>query len=895
MKIANITCERVHTPLAVTNRHPRFSWEITSDEKDVLQSAYHIIVKDHTGALVWDSGKAQSRETVDIMYAGAPLVSSGRYVYQITVWDNHGNEAVSEEERFETALLDSADWKAQWIEPLDPLPQLAENPLPKAQAIWGECMAAMMRGEQPKYYLDSDIWALFEAEPYDPPVRFRRTFTLGEKPEYAKIYMTAHGIYSLSLQAGENALCVTVADGWYKGKIALGKGCEYGEVPGLLMQMELWGSGGTKSELCSDGNFTCSYEGPVRYADLFRGECVDARRDDGDPSEAAYVADNWKPVNVLERKEEDYGILTAQTAPAIEVYEEVPAREILTTPNGETVVDFGQNMAGTIRVEIRAEAGEEISFEHGEVLDSDGNFTYAFSDTAHEQKDVYISAGESGEVFEPEFTYHGFRYVCVTGGKDWRPEQFTAKAISSANPVTGSFRCSDEKLNQLQDNIYWSQRSNTVGIPTDCPTREKAGWTGDVVTYGETALYNQEMTAFFEDWLESIRREQKENGHVMNTVPLIKNYIQQTYAGSLGWGDVILTLPMQLYRLSGDKSVLAACRDAMEKWVNAMHIAADELPQGMEESPENENQHYLINTGFHFGDWLVPSVKNEAGFSDGPASSFLTMNVVDTALLAADADLFAETLEILGETEKAEDYKAYAQRVRKAFCEELCTEDGKLKQEMQGSYILALKYHMVPEEMEKGFAARLAEMIVENDYKPDAGFMSVPFILDVLCNYGYRDLAWKVLNQKNCPGWIYEVEHGATTMWENWDAVRPDGAVDKCSFNHYAFGCVGNFLYRRVLGIQNAGIGYDHICLEPGYDFDLDWAEGSYHSVHGEISLRWEKMKNADGSDGAGIKVSGWIPANTEGELVLPDGSRQKLGSGGFELFTEESKIPMQA
>lgn len=927
MKIANITCERVHTPLAVTNRHPRFSWEITSDEKDVLQSAYHIIVKDHTGALVWDSGKAQSRETVDIMYAGAPLVSSGRYVYQITVWDNHGNEAVSEEERFETALLDSADWKAQWIEPLDPLPQLAENPLPKAQAIWGECMAAMMRGEQPKYYLDSDIWALFEAEPYDPPVRFRRTFTLGEKPEYAKIYMTAHGIYSLSvngrkvpgtllapgftayekrlkyqaydvtefLQAGENALCVTVADGWYKGKIALGKGCEYGEVPGLLMQMELWGSGGTKSELCSDGNFTCSYEGPVRYADLFRGECVDARRDDGDPSEAAYVADNWKPVNVLERKEEDYGILTAQTAPAIEVYEEVPAREILTTPNGETVVDFGQNMAGTIRVEIRAEAGEEISFEHGEVLDSDGNFTYAFSDTAHEQKDVYISAGESGEVFEPEFTYHGFRYVCVTGGKDWRPEQFTAKAISSANPVTGSFRCSDEKLNQLQDNIYWSQRSNTVGIPTDCPTREKAGWTGDVVTYGETALYNQEMTAFFEDWLESIRREQKENGHVMNTVPLIKNYIQQTYAGSLGWGDVILTLPMQLYRLSGDKSVLAACRDAMEKWVNAMHIAADELPQGVEESPENENQHYLINTGFHFGDWLVPSVKNEAGFSDGPASSFLTMNVVDTALLAADADLFAETLEILGETEKAEDYKAYAQRVRKAFCEELCTEDGKLKQEMQGSYILALKYHMVPEEMEKGFAARLAEMIVENDYKPDAGFMSVPFIMDVLCNYGYRDLAWKVLNQKNCPGWIYEVEHGATTMWENWDAVRPDGAVDKCSFNHYAFGCVGNFLYRRVLGIQNAGIGYDHICLEPGYDFDLDWAEGSYHSVHGEISLRWEKMKNADGSDGAGIKVSGWIPANTEGELVLPDGSRQKLGSGGFELFTEESKIPMQA
>lgn len=538
-------------------------------------------------------------------------------------------------------------------------------------------------------------------------------------------------------------------------------------------------------------------------------------------------------------------------------------------------------------MEIHAKAGEEISFEHGEMLDADGNFIYAFTDSSREQKDVYISAGKDGEIFEPEFTYHGFRYVRVTGGKDWRPEQFTAKAISSANPVTGSFQCSDEKLNQLQHNIYWSQRSNTVGIPTDCPTREKAGWTGDVVTYGETALYNQEMTAFFEDWLESIRREQKENGHVMNTVPLIKNYIQQTYAGSLGWGDVILTLPMQLYRISGDKSVLAVCRDAMEKWMNAMQIAADELPQGVEDSPENENQHYLINTGFHFGDWLVPSVKNEAGFSDGPASSFLTMNVVDTALLAADADLLAEILEILGEPEKAEEYKTYARRVRKAFREELCTEDGKLKQEMQGSYILALKYHMVPEEMEKEFAARPAEMIVKNDYKPDAGFMSVPYILDVLCDYGYRDLAWKVLNQKGCPGWIYEVEHGATTMWENWDAVHPDGVVDGCSFNHYAFGCVGNFLYRRVLGIQNAGVGYDRILLEPGYDFGLEWAEGSYHSVHGEIRLRWEKTGTPDGSGAAAIKVSGCIPANTEAELVLPDGSRQKLGSGGFEFSME--------
>lgn len=914
MRIANITCERVRNPLLVTVQNPRFSWEIVSEEKNVFQIAYQISVHKSSGVLVWDSGKVESQRTVDIEYKGYPLESLERYTFCIVVWDNFGNKVESKTERFETGFFKLDEWKARWIEPAAPLPQLAENPLPKAQAVWAKCLEAMMKGEQPEYYLDSDIWNLFSEEPYDPPVRFRRVFTLDKLPGYAKIYMTAHGIYSLSingkkvpgtllapgftsyekrlkyqayditkyLQEGENALCVTVADGWYKGKIALGKGCEYGEVPGLLLQIELWGADGIKQEIYSDEEFTYSFDGPICYADLFRGEWIDARKLDGDPSYADYQAKNWREVKRREWHEDEFAVLTPQMAPEVEVYAELPAKEILITPNGEVVVDFGQNMAGTICVEITATAGEEISFEHGETLDENGNFIYAFTGTSREQRDVYVSAGQPKEVFEPEFTYHGFRYVRVTGGKDWKKEQFTAKAISSANPVIGTFECSDKKLNQLQHNIYWSQRSNTVGIPTDCPTREKAGWTGDIVVYGATALFNQEMTAFFEDWLESICKEQSENGHVLNTVPLIKNYIQQTYAGSLGWGDVILTLPLQLYKLCGNLSILLKCRNSMEKWVQTMQKAADELPQGVEDGPDVENQHYLINTGFHFGDWLVPSVKNEAGFSDGPASSFLTMNVVDTALLAANADMLSEVLLLLGETEYAREYSDYAKRVRTAFYEELCTPEDTLKQEMQGNYILALKYHMVPADVEEKFAARLVQMIKENDCRPDTGFMSVPFILDILCDYGYGELAWKVLNQNQCPGWIYEIEHGATTMWENWDAVRPDGRVDGCSFNHYAFGCVGDFLYRRVLGIQNIGVGYDKILLNPGYDFGLDWAKGSYHSVHGEISLHWEK--DSHGS----ITVSGCIPANTEAQLVLPDGSLRKLGNGSFSIKGEQ-------
>lgn len=304
---------------------------------------------------------------------------------------------------------------------------------------------------------------------------------------------------------------------------------------------------------------------------------------------------------------------------------------------------------------------------------------------------------------------------------------------------------------------------------------------------------------------------------------------------------------------------------------------------------QQDNQHYLINTGFHFGDWLVPSVKNAEGFSDGPASSFLTMNYVDTALLAADADMFAEVSEMLGYQEKAEESRTYAKRVREAFYEEYVEEGGKIRQEMQGNYILALKCRMVPKQMEPVLAEKLNALIRQNGYRLDTGFMSVPYLLDVLCDYGYEETAWKILWQTKCPSWLYEIEHGATTMWENWDAIREDGTVDKCSFNHYAFGCVGDFLYRRIAGIQNAGNAYDKICIAPLYGCGLAWAQGEHRSPNGSISVRWEKKRageaqgQTEGKTGK-ICISGKIPANTEAVLILPDGSGQALGNGCFTV-----------
>ncbi|MCD8023605.1 MAG: glycoside hydrolase family 78 protein, partial [Lachnospiraceae bacterium] len=827
-----------------------------------------------------------------------------------------------------------------------------------------------------------------------PAVILRRDFSI-EQTGRARLYVTAHGIYEVKINGqpvtdslfnpgfttydkrikyqvfdvedlirqGENAIAVTVADGWYKGKVtSLGRGCDYGEVPGLLLQLEITAEDGRKTVLCTDGEWKYSYEGPVRTADLFVGETVDGRLEavvNGEPSKVTFdKKTEWKPVIV---KESPAGMaeaagtsspasagtpdasethraiggaaLEAQCYPFAKVYAEIPAKKVWMAPTGDTLVDFGQNMAGVLRVTgIRGESGEKIVFEHGEELDKAGNFFYSQAHTAAKQIDTYICRGAvadasagtsaavfdasagtpaavfdasegtpdavgnrramnseaSGEIFEPHFTYHGFRYVRVTGGKEWTKEQFTALAISTENAVTGSFRCSDPDITRLQQNIYRRQRSNNLTLPPDCPTREKAGWTGDVVVYGATALYNQNMTAFYEDWLKSIRAEQREDGHILGTVPQIRSYVSQTGAGSLGWGDVILTLPWQLYELCGDTKVLEDNYEAMGKWMKAMQAAAWELPMPyntLGAAPPNfdemgerqkENQHYLINSGFHFGDWIIPSVVDENGFTDGTGSAFRTMNYADTGILAGDADLYASVSELLGYGETAREYREYANRVREAFSEEYVSEDGRLGQEMQGNYILALKYHMVPEEKAPMLAARLNELIAANGYCLDTGFMSTPHLLDTLCDYGYQETTWKVLMQRKNPSWLYEIDHGATTMAENADAIREAGARHDSSLNHNAFGGVGDSLYRRILGIQNAGIGYDEIRICPEYTCPFTWAEGSYHSIHGEIQVRWEKTES-------GIVISGSIPANTEAELVMPDGSSRKLVSGAFE------------
>lgn len=921
-KIQQITCEYQTNPRSVTVETPRFSWAIQSDQADVFQTAYQIELWDEQGSLVWETSRVASRETVAIEYAGQTLKSATSYHYCITSGLSTGETIKSEVAYFETGLYVPEDWQANWIEPI-PLPQLAENPLKEAERLVQIQTEAMMRGEDVDIINEGELLNSLPLYPYDPAVEFRKVFEGAEDISKARLYVTAHGIYDVwlngqpisksllnpgfttyekrlkyqafpveeFLRSGQNVLHVTVADGWYKGKIALGRGCEYGEIPGLLLQLEITKQDGRKIIIGSDETWQYSFEGMVRTADLFGGETIDGRLKNAAVHQPDFEAETWQPVIVKAPGSEDE-TLEAQSAPLVEVFEEIPAKKVWTAPNGDTLVDFGQNMAGFLRVTVKNQvAGDQLIFDHFENLGQDGNYFYAFADSNISQKDTYICTGEREEIFQPRFTYHGFRYVRIRGGKNWVADQLTALAISSSNQVVGDFTSSDSKLNQLQSNILWSQRTNNISIPTDCPTREKAGWTGDVVVYGATALFNQNMVAFYEDWLKSIRAEQREDGHILGTVPRIRNYVQQAFAGSLGWGDVIFTLPMQLYRLYGDKAALTENFEAMTQWMSALEALAYEEPNDFNTMVTNvktkvntdarsqDNQHYLINTGFHFGDWIIPSVVNEAGFTDGPASAFLTMNYVGTSLLAGNADLMAEIGQILGKTKEAEHYQVYAHRVREAFQEEYIDEQGLLGQEMQGNYILALKNGMVTEELKEKFAARLNELIIQNGYRLDTGFMSTPHLLDTLCDYGYSDTAWRVLWQEQSPSWFYQINKGATTMWENWDAIREDGSLHDCSFNHYAFGCIGDFMYRRLLGIQNAGTAYDKVLLAPDFSSPLTSVSGSYESVRGKIKVAWKKA-------GKEITLTYQLPSNTQGELRLPNQTAVVLENGVKKVVT---------
>ena len=716
-----------------------------------------------------------------------------------------------------------------------------------------------------------------------PASVLRRRFSL-ERTEDAVLYITCHGLYEavlngkrvgdfvlapgvgdynkrLTVQAyavsellreGENELIVTLGDGWYRGNNGIdGLSCLYGEDLALLCQLEIGG----EIALVSDLSWQASQEGPTRLNDTELGEEYDARREE--------IRD-WHSVWVR-----DFGFANLAPTESVPILEQERFEgRLLTTPNGETVIDFGQNLAGYTELRLSARAGQKITLWHGETLDENGNFTQKNFEPGDRNKNggipqklTYICK-EGENVWKPRFTIFGFRYAKVETDADLSGAGFTAIAVYSQMPQTGFFECGNEDVNQLFRNSLWSMRSNFCDIPTDCPTRERAGWTGDAGAFTPTAVYLMDCYPVLRKWLGECRFLQGEDGLVHNIAPkndaggMISNMLQ----GSAGWGDACVLVPWALYQAYGRKEILEENYDMMCRWLSFCEKrAAKTRPQNL----LNPYHKYLVDQGFHFGEWCQPDVDNGAEMKKVMLSG---MPEVATACFFRSAALLSRIAGILGKPEEEKKYAELAENARKAYrC--CCVKKGRIESARQCEYVRPIAFGLLDGDEIPAAADALNELVVKNGYHLNTGFLSTPDLCRVLAENGHSDTAYRLLLQTGCPSWLYAVKKGATTIWETWDGVREDGTVHD-SLNHYSYGAISGWLFGGVCGIRlEAG----KLTIRPYPDKALGWAKAEWHSPVGIIRSAWEYR---DGKLHFDFSLP--VPAT----IILPDGRSYEAKKG---------------
>lgn len=621
------------------------------------------------------------------------------------------------------------------------------------------------------------------------------------------------------IKSGENTFCAEVADGWYAGRISVqGGSAQFGNQLALLADLIVTYADGTKVTIGTDSSFSAG-SGKHVYADIQIGEKQDFRLDlnwkvDAEPLEES--------VDVIEA---DYSRLTPQEGPMVYRQEILEPIKIW-LEDEDYIVDFGQVTAGRVRLTTHLNLGQEIIIEHSEVLNEQGKFFNNIVGRNKDARDIFIGRGKKEEL-EPNFTFHGFRYVKISGLEQLSVKDIVAIAIYSRMENTGKFITNDGKINQLLSNILWSQKGNMLSIPTDCPQRERVGWTGDMQVFAPSSTYFLNTNDFIERWLKTVRIDQHDNGEIVDFSPEPKDAKSISFTGSnssAGWGDAIIMVPWVLYQRYGNKKVLVDNYQAMKKWFFFEQKSAAENKTG--------KARYIWDTKFHYGDWMFPSFMMKE--PNPMRTSEVTKDVVATAFLAHSAELLASIAEVLDDD--GESYRRYAQKVKQAFTEFFVTEEGKLTSDYQGCYVLALAFKMVPQEMETLLVERLVQLIHENGDKLDTGFLSVPYLLDVLCDYGYSDLAKIIFLQDECPSWFYEVNQGATTIWESWAGILPNGKVGSFSFNHYAFGCVLDWMVRETVGLKTLAPGFSKIEISPSVEIAEEF-EFEYQSHSGMISI----------------------------------------------------------
>jgi len=855
-----LRCAHLTDPLSIAPDRVRFSWRAEGGGSDSRQSGYQVQVTQGTappaagGRVAWDSGRVASSSCSGISYEGAGLRRGDRYTWRVRIWDSAGAaSAWSPTASFEVELDPASGWPASWIG-LDPA---RDNPSPPSEAGPSDPVDSALR---PAPYL-------------------RRSFALAEPPALARLYITALGLYEARLNGarvgnayltpgwtdyrqrilyqaydvtallrpGENVLGAVIADGWYAGFVgfdAKRPRAHYGSAPELLAQLVITSASGEVTLVITDSQWQGRYAA-IRHADLLMGERQDLRLSPEGWDQPGFTADGWRPVLC---RPGDGRPLAADPGPPVRVIESRRPASITARGDGKFIVDFGQNLTGWVQLRAAGPAGEVVRVRHAEILDGDGALYTENLRTAR-QVDEFTLAGTPA-VLEPRFTMHGFRYAQIDAPAP--PQDVVARVAHSAIEATGSFECSQPWLEQLFRTIDWGQRGNFINIPTDCPQRdERLGWLGDAQVFARTACYNRDVAAFFAKWLDDVGDAQLPSGSFSDFAPRL----HVEWAGAPAWGDAGVIVPWTIWKMYGDTSVLRRHYGAMTAW---MEFIERDNPSGLRTQ----------NLGNSYNDWLAPGGDNTPP------------GLLATAYWAYDATLMAEIALAAGQPADAARYRATAAKIRSAFMAAYVSPDGEVSSGTQTAYVLALHMGLVPDGRRQQAAARLVDAIRAADWHLTTGFAGVGYLLPVLSSHGHDDVAYRLLAQQGMPSWRYMLDQGATTIWERWDSIPPGGGFETAamnSFNHYALGSVGEWLYRYLLGIDQepGSAGFGQLLLHPRPGRPLTWARGRYDSVRGPVSCSW-----AVTGDTFRYEVS--LPPNVTATVRVPatDASAVRDGTG---------------
>lgn len=844
LEITRLTVEHLTADCVTDCPAPHIAFAVRSDRNGAQLTDAELTVGDWSAKV---TGDGQTGTT----YKGPALLPFTTYSVQLAAKDDAGETAAASM-TFETGRMETP-WKGQWI-------------------------------------TDGD-YHFTEAKVSPVPMVFRREITTDKPIARARLYATAMGIYEVELNGkklgdryfapgftsyksylqyqtydvtpfmtGHDTLTATVAGGWAVGSFVFTrKNRVTADRQALLAELRIEYEDGSVEVIGTDSSWQVTEDSPVRMADIYDGETYDATKETTGWHNAAPEMLKITPA------------ITAEYGAPVRAHEVMRPMAITTAKDGEVIYDFGQNFAGVIHMKLNGKAGQVITVRHAEILNPDGTLNTTFLRTAKATATYICRDGE--QEYSPRFSYMGFRYAGVKG-IDPKELEIEAVALYSDVAQHGGFHCSDEMLNKLQSNITWSAKSNFVDIPTDCPQRdERMGWTGDINVFAPTALYNFELSRFLEKWLRDVKAEQLPTGGLPNTVP-VQGYGFPATMPEMAvdwWGDACVNVPWALYEATGNVDILRAMYPTMQKYVKACRFWAG-FGIG--------KHRYIWHTPavLHFGDWVAPDVPK---MSQWQGRSKYTA----TASLCNTSGRLAKIARLLGKDEDAAQYETLSAKVADAYCSILTDGSGKAKDEFQTAYVLPLYLNMFPENVKAKAAENLVKLVEKNDYKIGTGFPGTPYILFALADSGHADTAFKMLLNTQCPSWLYEVRVGATTVWERWDGldengecpIGDDGTDQMISYNHYASGAVGAFLYRRVLGVEPVLPGYKLFKFAPLVGGGLTEADGTVGTPYGEIKAAWH-IENGE------MTAEITVPMGTACTVTLPGGVEQNLSGGSYTL-----------